>query len=102
RRSGRRPPHGRNAGGRRCRPVRGPSPHPDAQRRVLRGGTAPRGGRVRSVPGDPGMRTPVDWGAVRAVIWKDVTAVKRSKAVVLPMLLLPAVMLLGLPVVVGF
>lgn len=47
------------------------------------------------------MRHPVDWGAVRAVIWKDVTAVKRSKAVVLPMLLLPAVMLLGLPIVVG-
>lgn len=48
------------------------------------------------------MRSPIDWGAVRAVIWKDVTAVKRSKAVVLPMLLLPAVMLLGLPILVGF
>lgn len=47
------------------------------------------------------MSTPIDWGAVRAVIWKDVTAVKRSKAVVLPMLLLPAVMLLGLPLAVG-
>ncbi len=47
------------------------------------------------------MSTPVDWGAVRAVIAKDVTAVKRSKAVVLPMLLLPAVMLLGLPLAVG-
>jgi len=47
------------------------------------------------------MSTAIDWGAVRAVIWKDVTAVKRSKAVVLPMLLLPAVMLLGLPIVIG-
>ncbi len=47
------------------------------------------------------MSTPVDWRAVRAVITKDVTAVKRSKAVVLPMLLLPAVMLLGLPIAVG-
>ena len=41
------------------------------------------------------------WAAVRAVIIKDVTAVRRSKAVVLPMLLLPAVMLLGLPVAIG-
>ncbi len=47
------------------------------------------------------MSTAVDWHAVRAVMAKDVTAVTRSKAVVLPMLLLPAVMLLGLPVVVG-
>ena len=47
------------------------------------------------------MRTPVDWNAVWAVIIKDVTAVKRSKAVVLPMLLLPAVMLLGLPLALG-
>lgn len=44
---------------------------------------------------------PIDWGAVRAVVWKDVTAVKRSKAVVLPMLLVPAVMLIGLPIVIG-
>lgn len=47
------------------------------------------------------MSTPIDRNAVRAVIIKDVTAVKRSKAVVLPMLLLPAVMLLGLPIAVG-
>lgn len=47
------------------------------------------------------MRTPVDWHAVRAVIIKDLTAIKRSKAVVLPMLLLPAVMLLGLPIAIG-
>ena len=47
------------------------------------------------------MSTPIDWVAVRAVIAKDVTAVKRSKAVVLPMLLLPAVMLLGLPIAIG-
>lgn len=47
------------------------------------------------------MSKPVDWEAVRAVMWKDITAVKRSKAVVLPMLLLPAVMLLGLPIVIG-
>lgn len=47
------------------------------------------------------MTAPIDRGAVRAVLWKDITAVKRSKAVVLPMLLLPAVMLLGLPIAVG-
>ncbi len=47
------------------------------------------------------MRPPIDRRAVRAVIAKDVTAVRRSKAVVLPMLLLPVVMLLGLPITVG-
>lgn len=47
------------------------------------------------------MKTPIDWGAVRAVVSKDVTAIKRSKAVVLPMLLVPAVMMLGLPLAIG-
>ncbi len=44
---------------------------------------------------------PVDWIAVRAVIHKDITAVRRSKAVVLPMLLVPAVMMIGLPLAIG-
>lgn len=47
------------------------------------------------------MSTPINRRAVWAVIVKDITAVKRSKAVVLPMLLLPAVMLFGLPIMVG-
>ncbi len=48
------------------------------------------------------MSEAIDWNAVKAVINKDITAVRRSKAVVYPMLLLPAVMLLGLPIAVGF
>lgn len=44
------------------------------------------------------MSPPLDRRAIQAVIAKDITAVRRSKAVVLPMLLLPAVMLIGLPI----
>lgn len=47
------------------------------------------------------MRQPLDRQAIKAVIAKDITAVRRSKAVVLPMLLLPAVMLIGLPIVLA-
>jgi ABC-2 type transport system permease protein len=39
----------------------------------------------------------VDWVAVRAVIAKDMTAVRRSKAVIIPMLALPTLMLVVLP-----
>ena len=35
------------------------------------------------------MSARIDTNAIRAVMWKDLTAVKRSKAVVLPMLLVP-------------
>lgn len=48
-----------------------------------------------------GPRVPIAWGSVRAVITKDVTAIRRSKAVVLPMLIVPAVMMLGLPLAIG-
>jgi len=43
----------------------------------------------------------VDWEAVRTVMRKDVTAVRRSKPIVLPMLLVPLVLILALPVSVG-
>jgi ABC-type transport system involved in multi-copper enzyme maturation permease subunit len=43
----------------------------------------------------------VDWGAVRTVMRKDVTAVRRSKPIVLPMLLVPLVLILALPVSIG-
>jgi ABC-type Na+ efflux pump permease subunit len=43
----------------------------------------------------------VDWGAVRAVVVKDLTAVRRAKAVVLPMLLVPVLLLVVLPLVIG-
>jgi ABC-2 type transport system permease protein len=42
-----------------------------------------------------------DWVAMGAVLAKDVTAVRRSKAVVLPMLIVPALLLLVLPLVIG-
>ncbi|MBK9179703.1 MAG: ABC transporter permease [Acidimicrobiales bacterium] len=42
-----------------------------------------------------------DWGAIRFVLWKDLVAVKRSKAVVLPMLLVPVLLLVVLPLVIG-
>ena len=41
------------------------------------------------------------WDAMRAVIEKDLTAVRRSKSVMLPMLLVPALLLVALPFGVG-
>jgi ABC-2 type transport system permease protein len=41
------------------------------------------------------------WGAVRAVVEKDLLAVRRSKAVILPMLLVPGLLLVVLPFGVG-
>lgn len=46
-------------------------------------------------------RERVDWVAVRAVVRRDLQAVGRSKAVVLPMLLVPFVLLVLLPLSVG-
>jgi ABC-2 type transport system permease protein len=45
--------------------------------------------------------TPFDWGAIRAIIGRDLTAVRRSKAVFLPMVLVPMMLLVLLPLVVG-
>ena len=42
-----------------------------------------------------------DWGAIRAVMAKDLLAVRRSKAVVLPMLFVPVLLLVVLPLVIG-
>jgi len=42
-----------------------------------------------------------DWGAIRAVVAKDFTAIRRSKAVVLPMLLVPFLLLVVLPFGIG-
>jgi ABC-type Na+ efflux pump permease subunit len=47
------------------------------------------------------QRVPVDWTAVRAVVGKDLSAVRRSKAIVLPMLIVPFLMLVVLPLVIG-
>ena len=43
----------------------------------------------------------VDWNAVRAVLRRDLGAVTRSKAVLLPMLLVPVLLLVLLPMSVG-
>ena len=42
-----------------------------------------------------------DWTVIATVVAKDLTAVRRSKAVVLPMLLVPALLLVVLPAVIG-
>ena len=47
------------------------------------------------------MSARIDTNAIRAVMWKDLTAVKRSKAVVLPMLLVPLLLFVMLPGAVG-
>jgi ABC-2 type transport system permease protein len=49
---------------------------------------------------DAARRAP-DWSAIRAVMAKDMVAVRRSKAVVIPMLLVPVLLLIVLPMVVG-
>lgn len=42
-----------------------------------------------------------DWQAMRAVMAKDVIAIRRSKAVMLPMLIVPGLLLVGLPMFIG-
>jgi hypothetical protein len=46
-------------------------------------------------------RRRTDWNAIRAIVAKDTAAVRRSKAVVLPMLLVPFLMLVVLPAAIG-
>lgn len=43
----------------------------------------------------------MNWAAIRAVMAKDLTAVRRSKAVVLPMLFVPILLLVVLPLFIG-
>jgi hypothetical protein len=45
----------------------------------------------------PSSRRRPDWGAIRAVVVKDVVAIRRSKAIMLPMVGVPFVLLVGLP-----
>ena len=46
-------------------------------------------------------RTPRDWNAIGLVMRKDLTAVKRSKAIMLPMIFVPAVLLIAMPLGLG-
>ena len=54
-----------------------------------------------------GARSPIrprarrDWSVIAAVLAKDLTAIRRAKAVMLPMIIVPAVVLVGLPAGVG-
>ena len=43
-----------------------------------------------------------DWPVVWAIVRRDLTAVRRSKAVVIPMLLVPTLLMLVLPLLVGY
>lgn len=51
---------------------------------------------------EPAPRPPkMDWVAIRTVIAKDMRAVRRSKAIVLPMVLVPTLLLLIMPISIG-
>jgi ABC-2 type transport system permease protein len=43
----------------------------------------------------------MSWDVMRAIIAKDVTAIRRSKAVVIPMLAVPALLMIVMPLVIG-
>lgn len=43
----------------------------------------------------------INWTAVRGVVGKDLTAVRRSKSVVIPMLAVPVLLMVVLPAVIG-
>ncbi len=56
-------------------------------------------------PGRPATRASgrgIDWPVVWAVVRRDLTAVRRSKAVVIPMLLVPTLLMIVLPLVIGY
>jgi hypothetical protein len=46
-------------------------------------------------------RAGIDWTSVGTVLRKDLTAVRRSKAIVLPMILVPLLLIVLLPVSLG-
>ena len=44
----------------------------------------------------------IQWPAVWAIVGKDIRAIRRSKAVVIPMLLVPTLLMIVLPLVIGY
>lgn len=46
-------------------------------------------------------KQPRDWMAIRTIMRKDITAVRRSKSITIPMVLVPIVLLIVLPIVLG-
>jgi ABC-type transport system involved in multi-copper enzyme maturation permease subunit len=57
--------------------------------------------RTGRASGHPGAPPPRDWEAIRTIVGKDLTAVRRSKAITLPMAFVPIVLLVILPIVLG-
>jgi ABC-2 type transport system permease protein len=56
---------------------------------------------VEAAPAKRPGKPPLDLGAIRALVLKDVTAIRRSKAVVIPMLGLPFILMVLLPLGIG-
>lgn len=48
------------------------------------------------------MNDGMDWNAVRALMARDLRAVRRSKAVIIPMLAVPTLLLVVMPLMLGF
>ena len=57
---------------------------------------------MTTVVTDPTPPTRLDVGAIRAIVARDLRAIRRSKAVVLPMMLVPFLLMIVLPLVVGY
>ncbi|MEM8745711.1 MAG: ABC transporter permease subunit [Actinomycetota bacterium] len=51
---------------------------------------------------ETGARRGPDWPVVYSVVRRDLRAVRRSKAVVIPMLLVPTLLMIVLPLVIGY
>ena len=49
-----------------------------------------------------GLVNGIQWPAVWAIVGKDIRAIRRSKAVVIPMLLVPTLLMIVLPLVIGY
>jgi ABC-2 type transport system permease protein len=58
--------------------------------------------KAATEPVDASAPPPRDWQAIRTVMVKDMTAVRRSKAIVIPMIAVPVLLLVVLPVGLGW
>jgi len=56
---------------------------------------------LRADPGRGARPAQLDWPAIRTLLARDLGAVRRAKAVMLPMLLVPALVLVALPLTIG-
>lgn len=53
-----------------------------------------------TTPATTPPRRPIDWNAVKVIMLKDLTAVRRSKGVYLPMLMVPVMLLVVVPLLI--